>query len=262
MVIQGEIMHKGKLAGSVAIVTGASAGIGENTAITFAREGAKVVIVSRTMMDSQRVAGIITAAGGEALVVQADVTRTADVEAMVAAVMERWGRVDILVNGVGGWQKLSSINDISDEEWDDTITLNLKSAFLCIRAVSKIMIAQKRGRIINMASQSGVGPNMGTNSNIPYACSKAAIIVLTKHLAKQLGPDGITVNTVSPGTTLTPSVAKVWDLPTQQKKAAGNPLRCLVEPQDSADAILFLASDDARHITGVNLNVNAGSAMV
>ncbi len=255
-------MQKGRLAGSVAIVTGASAGIGESTAITFAREGARVAIVSRTLAESQRVAGIIAAAGGEALVVQADVTRTADVEAMVAAVMQQWGRIDILVNGVGGWQKLSAITDIPDAEWDDTITLNLKSAFLCIRAVSKIMIAQKRGRIINMASQSGVGPNTGANSNIPYACSKAAIIVLTKHLAKQLGPDGITVNTVSPGTTLTPRVAKVWDLATQQKKAAGNPLRCLVEPQDSADAILFLASEDARHITGVNLNVNAGSAMV
>lgn len=255
-------MSAGRLAGAVAIVTGASAGIGENTAITFAREGAKVAIVSRNAAESQRVAGIITAAGGEALVVRADVTRAADVDTMVKVVMEKWGRIDILVNGVGGWQKLAPITDITDEEWDGIITLNLKSAFLCVRAVAKIMIAQKRGRIINMASQSGVGPNMGTNSNIPYACSKAGIIALTKHLAKQLGPDGITVNTVSPGTTLTPRVKKVWDLATQQKKAAGNPLRCLVESQDSADAVLFLASEEARHVTGVNLNVNAGSSMV
>ncbi len=255
-------MPEGRLAGSIAIVTGASAGIGENTAITFAREGASVAIVSRGAAELQRVAGIISAAGGEVLVVQADVTRSADVEAMVKAVMARWGRIDILVNGVGGWHKLSPITDISDEEWDGTITLNLTSAFRCIRAVSKIMIAQKRGRIINMASQSGVGPNSGTNSNIPYACSKAALIAFTKHLAKQLGPDGITVNTVSPGTTLTARVAKVWDVPTQQKKAAGNPLRCLVEPQDSADAVLFLASEEARHVTGVNLNVNAGSSMI
>jgi 3-oxoacyl-[acyl-carrier protein] reductase len=255
-------MSAGRLAGAVAIVTGASAGIGENTAITFAREGAKVAIVSRNLGESQRVAGIITAAGGEALVVQADVIRAADVDTMVKVVMEKWGRIDILVNGVGGWQKLAPITDITDEEWDGIITLNLKSAFLCVRAVAKIMIAQKRGRIINMASQSGVGPNMGTNSNIPYACSKAGIIALTKHLAKQLGPDGITVNTVSPGTTLTPRVKKVWDLATQQKKAAGNPLRCLVESQDSADAVLFLASEEARHVTGVNLNVNAGSCMV
>jgi len=255
-------MSAGRLAGSVAIVTGASAGIGESTAITFGREGARVVVVSRSSSETQRVADIITHAGGEALAVQADVTRTADVEAMVKTVMEKWGRIDILVNGVGGWTKLSPITDIVDEEWDDTLTLNLTSVFRCIRAVSKIMIAQKRGRIINMASQSGVGPNTGSNSNIPYACSKAAIITLTKHLAKQLGPEGITVNTVSPGTTLTARVAKVWDVLTQQKKAESNPLRCLVAPQDSADACLFLVSEEARHITGVNLNVNAGSAMI
>ena len=255
-------MSEGRLAGSVAIVTGGSAGIGESTAITYAREGAKVAIVARNIGEIERVAGLVMAAGGSALAIKADVTRAADVDAMVQAVMAKWGRIDILFNGVGGWQKLAPITDISDDEWDGIIELNLKSAFLCIRAVSKIMIAQKRGRIINVSSQAGLGPNAGTNSNLPYACSKAAVIGLTKHLAKQLGPDGITVNTVSPGTTLTPRVKKVWDLPTQQKKAAGNPLRCLVEPQDSADAALFLASEEARHITGQNLNVNAGSSMV
>jgi len=255
-------MSAGRLGGAVAIVTGASAGIGETTAITLAREGARVAVVGRNVPEIERVAALITAAGGSALALKADVTRATEVEAMVRAVMDQWGAVDILVNAVGGWKKLAPITDITDEDWDGIIELNLKSAFLCIRAVSKIMIAQKRGRIINMASQSGLGPNSATNSNLAYACSKAAIIAFTKHLAKQLGPDGITVNTVSPGTTLTPRVAKVWDLPTQQKKAAANPLRCLVEPQDSADAVLFLASAEARHITGVNLNVNAGAAMV
>jgi 3-oxoacyl-[acyl-carrier protein] reductase len=255
-------MSAGRLGGAVAIVTGASAGIGETTAITLAREGARVAVVGRNVPEIERVAALITAAGGCALALKADVTRAAEVDAMVRAVMNQWGAVDILVNAVGGWKKLAPITDITDEDWDGIIELNLKSAFLCIRAVSKIMIAQKRGRIINMASQSGLGPNSATNSNLAYACSKAAIIAFTKHLAKQLGPDGITVNTVSPGTTLTPRVAKVWDLPTQQKKAAANPLRCLVEPQDSADAVLFLASAEARHITGVNLNVNAGAAMV
>jgi 3-oxoacyl-[acyl-carrier protein] reductase len=255
-------MSAGRLNGAVAIVTGASAGIGETTAFTFGREGARVAVVGRTVAEIERVAGIITAAGGSAIAVRADVTRAVDVDAMVKAVMEQWGRVDVLVNGVGGWHKQSPITDMTEEEWDEVITLNVKSAFLCVRAVSRVMVAQKHGRIINMASQAGLGPNASTNSNLPYACSKAAIIAFTKHLAKQLGPDGITVNTVSPGTTLTPRVAKVWDLPTQQKKAAGNALRCLVEPQDSADACLFLASNEAKHVTGVNLNVNAGSAMV
>ena len=150
----------------------------------------------------------------------------------------------------------------AEEDWDRIITLNLKSAFLCTRAAAKVMIGQKHGRIINIASQSGSGPNPGTDSNIPYACAKGALIAFTKHLAKQLGPHGITVNTVSPGTTLTPRVKKLWDAATVAKKAATNPLRCLVDAQDSADAVLFFASHDSRHVTGVNLNVNAGSAII
>jgi 3-oxoacyl-[acyl-carrier protein] reductase len=252
---------KGRLAGSIAIVTGASAGIGEAIALTFAREGASVAIVSRNLTEAKRVGAEVEKAGVPALVIQADVTQSKEVDAMVQAVLTKWGTVDILVNGVGGWQRLAEITDIDEEEWDRTITLNLKSAFLCVRAVSKIMIAKKKGRIINFASQSGTGPNQGANSNIPYACSKAGVIVLTKHLAKQLGPHGITVNTISPGTTLTPRVKGVWDAAMIEKRAQANPLRCLVDTQDSADAALFLASGESRHITGVNLNVNAGSAI-
>jgi 3-oxoacyl-[acyl-carrier protein] reductase len=251
----------GRLFGATAIVTGASAGIAEAIAKTFAREGAAVAIVSRNVAESKRVAAEIEAAGGSALVLQADVTRAQDVERMVTAVLNRWGTIDILVNGVGGWQHLAPVTEIAEEEWDRVITLNLKSAFLCVRSVAKVMVERKKGRIINLASQSGTGPNPGTNSNLPYACAKAALIAFTKHLAKQLGPHGITVNTVSPGTTLTPRVKKVWDAATIEKKAAANPLKCLVEAQDSADAVLFLASDESRHVTGVNLNVNAGSAI-
>lgn len=255
-------MSSGRVAGRVAIVTGASAGIAEATAITLAREGAKVALVARNQQALARVAGVITAAGGSALIAPADVTRAAEVEAMVTRVMAEWGRIDVLVNGVGGWHTQAPVTAIDEADWDAVIELNLKSAFLCIRAVARVMVAQKGGRIINMASQSGLGPNAATHSNLAYGCSKAAVIALSKHLARQLGPEGITVNTVSPGTTLTPRVAGVWDLPTQQKKAAANPLRCLVTPQDSANAVLFLASDEAQHVTGLNLNVNAGSSMV
>jgi 3-oxoacyl-[acyl-carrier protein] reductase len=117
---------------------------------------------------------------------------------------------------------------------------------------------KRKGRIINIGSQSGSAPNLLTDSNLPYAASKGALLVLTRHLAKQLGPYGITVNAVSPGTTLTERVRKVWDAETAAKKAAINPLRRLVEPRDTADAVLFLASEEARNVTGVNLNVNAG----
>jgi 3-oxoacyl-[acyl-carrier protein] reductase len=253
-------MQGGRLAGLTAIVTGASAGIAENVAKTFAREGARVAVVSRNVPEGRRVAGEIEATGAQVMMIEADVTQADNVERMVNAVTERWGTVDILVNGVGGWQKLAPITEITEEDWDRIVALNLKSVFLCVRAAARVMLRQKRGRIINLGSQSGVGPNTGTNSNLPYAASKGALITLTKHLAKQLGPDGITVNCVSPGTTLTPRVSSLWDAATQQQKAATNSLRCLVEPQDSADAILFLASDEARHVTGINLNVNAGSA--
>jgi NAD(P)-dependent dehydrogenase (short-subunit alcohol dehydrogenase family) len=252
----------GRLSGAVAIVTGASAGIGEAIAKTFAREGARVAVVSRSAVETARVGAEIEAAGGAAIVLQADVTRTADVTAMVNAVIGRCGAVDILVNAVGGWHHLAPLPDVSDEEWDGIIALNLRSAFLCTRAVAKTMMERKKGRIINIASQSGSAPNPGSDSNIAYACAKAGVIALTKHLAKQLGPYGITVNTVSPGTTLTPRVRRAWNASMIEKKAAATPLRCLVEPQDSADAALFLASDEARHITGVNLNVNAGSQIL
>jgi len=248
----------GRLHGLKAIVTGASAGIGESIAHTFAREGAAVAIVGRNPAETKRVAAEIEAAGGSALAIQADVTRAADVNAMVEAVLKQWGTIDILVNGVGGWIKLAPVTDIPEDEWDRVIALNLKSAFLCIRAVAKVMMEKKKGRIINLGSQSGSAPNLLTDSNLPYAASKGALLVLTRHLAKQLGPHGITVNAVSPGTTLTERVRKVWDAETVAKKAAINPLKCLVEPQDSANAVLFLASDEGRHVTGINLNVNAG----
>ena len=255
-------MAAGRIAGATAIVTGASAGIGEAVARTFAREGAAVALVSRNLPEASRVGAAIEAAGGSIMVIQADVTRSEEVNGMVKRVLDKWGTIDILVNGVGGWQHAAPVTDISEEEWDRIFALNLKSAFLCVRAVASIMMERKKGRIINIASQSGISPNPDTNSNIPYACAKAGIIALTKHLAKQLGPHGITVNTVSPGTTLTPRVRGLWDSATIAKKAATNALRCLVEPEDSADAILFLASDESRHVTGVNLSVNAGSAMV
>jgi NAD(P)-dependent dehydrogenase (short-subunit alcohol dehydrogenase family) len=250
----------GRLKGSTAIVTGASAGIGEAIAKTFAREGAAVAIASTNIAEARRVAAEIEAGGGSVLVLKTDVTRSDEVDRMVQAVLDRWGTIDILVNAVGGWRKLAPVTEIAEEEWDRIITLNLKSAFLCTRAVARIMIQKKKGRILFFGSQGGTGPNPDTDSNLPYAASKGALIVLTRHLAKQLGPHGITVNTVSPGTTLTPRVSKVWDAETARRKAEKNALRSLVEPQDSAEAALFLVLEESRFITGINLNVNAGSA--
>jgi 3-oxoacyl-[acyl-carrier protein] reductase len=252
----------GRLAGSIAIVTGASDGIAEAIARAVAREGAAVALVSRSLARTQRVAADIEASGGTALALQADVTHSAQVASAVAAVLDKWGRIDILVNGVGGFHGKAAIDEITDEQWDDVITLNMKTAFLCARAVAPPMKERGSGRIINIGSTAGVGPSPHGDSFLPYGAAKAGLIGFTKHLAKQLGPHGITDNMVSPGTTLTTRSRKNRDAAAIERTRSQNALGSLVEPEDTAEAVVFLASDAGRHITGVNLNVNAGGMIV
>jgi 3-oxoacyl-[acyl-carrier protein] reductase len=246
----------------VAIVTGASEGIAEAIARVLAREGACVALVSRTLARTQRVADEIEAAGGKALALQADVTIGVDVARAVDAVIDEWGHVDILVNGVGGFHGKAEIEDISEEQWDEVMARNMKSAFLCAREVVPAMKKQGGGRIVNIGSQAGTTPNPHSNSFIPYGAAKAGLTGFTKHLAKELGPFGITVNIVSPGTTLTPRARQNRDAAAIERMLAQSPMHSLVEPQDTAEAVLFLVSDAAGHITGVNLNVNAGGMIM
>ena len=153
---------------------------------------------------------------------------------------------------------MGPITDITEDEWDHVIDLNMKSAFLCAKAVAPIMMEKKRGRIINLGSQIAAGPNPHAPSYLPYGAAKAGLIGFSKHLAKQLGPYGITVNAVSPGTTVTPRVLKTRDKESLRKIAAASPLNRLLQPADTAEAVLFLASAEAAGITGINMNVNAG----
>ena len=192
------ITRSGRLAGLTAIVTGASQGIAEAIAKSFAREGAAVAIASTNLSEALRVAKEIEAAGGAVLALHTDVTRADQVAAMVKAVLARWGTVDILVNGVGGFHGMEPITEITEEQWDHVINLNMKSAFLCAKAVAPIMMEKKKGRIINIASQGGIGPNPHAPSYLPYGAAKAGVRGFSKHLAKQLGAYGITVNAVSP----------------------------------------------------------------
>ena len=252
----------GRFSGRTAIVTAAGQGIGEVVAKALAGEGASVAVVDINLPEAARVGAEIEAAAGSALVLQADVTHSAEVSKMVKAVLDRWGTVDILVNGAGGFHRFAPITDISEEEWDRVITLNMKTAFLCTQAVARIMIENKKGRIISIASGAGVSPNPYAPTYIPYGAAKAGLIGFNKVLARDLGSYGITVNTVSPGTTLTPRVKKVRDAKSIENLIAMNPMRCLIEPQDAAAAILFLASDEARYITGINMLVNAGNLIV
>ncbi len=251
-----------KLEGATAIVTAAGQGLGEEIAKILAREGARVALVDINNQELQRVQSDIVAFGGTAMGFICNVTRSTEVTAMVQAVMSNYSTVDILVNVAGGFTQFAPITEIEEEEWDRVITLNLKSAFLCTKAVAKIMMDQRKGRIISIASGAGVGPRTHAPSYLPYGAAKAGLIGFGKLLARDLGEFGITVNTVTPGTTLTPRVRKVRDAASIEKIKMQNPMRSLVEPQDTAEAVLFLASPAARYITGVNLNVSAGNLIV
>lgn len=252
----------GRLAGEVAIVTGAGQGIGEEIARAFAREGATVAVVDIDGGAAGRVAAAITDAGGNAFALTVDVTRSDAVDAMVADVVARSGTVDILVNGAGGWHRIDPVVDISDQEWDAIVRLNLTSAFYCARAAARVMVEKKSGRIISIASGAGIAPSPVAPSSLPYSAAKAGLIGMSKLLARDLGPHGITVNCVAPGTTLTPRVRRARAPADLERIAATNPLRHLVEPEDAAAATLFLASKEARYVTGVTLPVNAGKLIV
>ena len=250
------------LAGMSAIVTAAGQGLGEAIAKIFAREGAKVAVIDLNGQQANRVAGEIEAERGTAFALEADVGQTAQANDMVAEVVKRFGTVDILVNAAGGFHKFAPITEITDDEWDRVIANNLRTTFLCSRAVAAIMMERKRGRIINIASGAGIAPNPHAPTYLPYGAAKAGVIGFTKLLARDIGPYGVTVNAIAPGTTLTPRVAKVRDAASVETIRSRNPMRALVEPVDTAEAVLFLASDAARYITGVTLNVNAGNLIV
>jgi len=251
--------ESGRLAGSVAIVTAAAQGLGEAIAKCFAREGATVAVVDINQGELERVAGEIEAAGGTALIQVVDVTKSSAVDRMVADVVDRYGTVDILLNGAGGFHRLSPITEIADDEWERVIALNLTSAFYCSRAAARVMVEKKFGRIISISSGAGLAPNPHAPSYAPYGAAKAGVIGMSKLIARDLGPYNITVNCIAPGTTLTPRVKKVRDAESIAKIAAMNPMRHLVEPEDTAEAALYLASKEARYVTGVTLMVNAGN---
>ena len=237
----------------VVMVTGGAAGIGRVTAENFAREGARIAICDVNPEAGEAAA---KALGPEASFEQVDVASTTAVSSWVEGVFDKYGQIDVLVNNAGITRD-GLIMRMKEEDWDAVISVNLKSAFNCIKAASKIMVKQRSGRIINLASVVGVMGNVGQAN---YVASKAGMIGLTKTVAKELGARGITVNAVAPGFIETDMTAVLSDK-VKAFMLSMVPLQRAGTPQDVADAITFLASDQAAYITGQVLHVTGGMYM-
>ncbi|MBW3622825.1 MAG: 3-oxoacyl-[acyl-carrier-protein] reductase [Armatimonadetes bacterium] len=245
------------LSGRVALVTGASGGIGRAIAEELARSGAQVALnYSRSAAKAEEAAASIKGVGRQAFAVQADVTDPEAVEAMFKQVQERWGRLDILVNN-SGVTRDGLLMRMKDEDWDAVLDTNLKGAFHCSRAAVKVMMKQRSGRIVNISSVVGVIGNPGQSN---YCASKAGLIGFTKALAKEVGSRGITVNAIAPGFITTEMTAQ---LPEEvgERIRSNVPLGQFGEPADVAAAVAYLASDGAKYVTGHVLHVDGGLGM-
>jgi NAD(P)-dependent dehydrogenase (short-subunit alcohol dehydrogenase family) len=240
-----------RLAGQVAIVTGAGRNIGEDVAKLFAAEGAKIAVVDLDRSRGQRTVDAIKAAGGDAELYATDVSKGADVAAMVKAVVGRFGRVDILVNNVAVSDN-KTIFECTEEDWDRVMTVTLKSQFLMSKHVAQQMVAQGGGKIVNVGSTSGW---QGRPRAIAYSAAKAAIANFTRALAVQLAPHNIRVNAIVPNKIGSPVGKDEFD-PTRPVE---NMLKRAGQPLEAAKAILFLVSDDSSFIIGENLFVDGGT---
>ncbi|MEO1394093.1 MAG: 3-oxoacyl-[acyl-carrier-protein] reductase [Cyanobacteria bacterium J06634_5] len=246
----------GALADKVAIITGSSRGIGKAAALAIASEGAKVVInYARSSNAADDVVSAIKADGGEAIALQADVSKADDVDAMIKATMDAFGRIDVLVNNAGITRDTLLLR-MKPEDWQAVIDLNLTGVFLCTRAVSKIMLKQRSGRIVNISSVAGL---MGNPGQANYSAAKAGVIGFTKTVAKELAPRGVTANVVAPGFIATDMTG---ELKNTEEILKFIPLARYGQPEEVAGLIRFLAADPAAaYITGQVMNVDGGMVM-
>jgi 3-oxoacyl-[acyl-carrier protein] reductase len=244
-----------RLSDRVAIITGASRGIGRAVALALAAEGAKVVVNYASSSDAaQQVVRAITDAGGSAMALQADVSKLEQVDALFNETLEKFGRVDVLVNNAGITRDTLLLR-MKPEDWQAVIDLNLTGVFLCTRAVSKLMLKQRSGRIINIASVSG---QMGNPGQANYSAAKAGVIGFTKTVAKELASRGITVNAVAPGFIATDMTSELKS----EEILKYIPLGRYGEPEEVAGMVRFLAADSAAaYITGQVFNVDGGMVM-
>ncbi len=244
-----------RLGDLVAIITGASRGIGRAIALALAAEGAKVVVnYAASSAAAEQVVAAIAESGGDAIALQADVSQAEQVDALINQTLEKFGRIDILVNNAGITRDTLLLR-MKPEDWQAVIDLNLTGVFLCTRAASKGMLKQKSGRIINIASVSG---QMGNPGQANYSAAKAGVIGLTKTVAKELASRGITVNAVAPGFIATDMTSELKS----EEILKYIPLGRYGEPEEVAGMVRFLAADPAAaYITGQVFNVDGGMVM-
>ena len=257
-----------RLDGKVALVTGASRGIGQELVRRFARSGAKVVFCARRAEPLQQLAAELAGEGHDVLALAADVTRPEDVAGLVGQTLYRHGRLDVLLNNVGIAGPTKAIEDTELAEWNDTLAGNLTSSFLCLRAVVPVMRKNGGGAVVNIGSATGKRP---LPYRVGYAAAKMGIIGMTRTAAEELGPQGIRVNCICPGAVDGERLDEIIAGQASQRGVTAaqlkqtfegfSPLKALVQADDVAHMALFLASDLSRHMTGQDINVTAGIVM-
>ena len=248
-----------ELAGKVAIVTGAGQGMGYAVAHRLAAAGASIVVNDMNAAAAERTADSLRAAGHTALAVPGDVASSEEVRGIVAATLDRYGGIHILINNAGVLRPTAVI-DIEEAEWDLVVNVNLKGTYLCSRAVLPAMRAAGWGRIVNFSSTAG--KNVSTVGGAHYTAAKAGVLGFTRHLAKEAAPYGITVNAVCPGLIDTEMVRATISDEQTRAYAASFPIARLGGPDEVAELVAFLASDRAAYITGASLDINGGDLMI
>ena len=248
--------EKLKLKGKVALITGAAQGIGKSIALLLAQNGANIVVSDINLERAEETAREIESNGSKAMAVKVDVANLKEVEQMVEAVLEKFGKIDILVNNAGITRD-KLILRMTEEDWDAVLNVNLKGTFNCTKVVVRHMAKQRSGKIISIASVVG---EMGNAGQANYSASKAGVIGLTKTIAREFAQRRINVNAIAPGYIETPMTEILPEKVKEELKSL-IPMERLGKPEDVAEAVLFLVSEESNYITGQVLNVNGGIYM-